>query len=48
MNQSSSSATKVNPDTMAIELEHPVGSSPYTYSDMTGFALANAGVLAPP
>ena len=36
VNQSSSSATKINPTTLGIELEHPVGSGPYTYSDMTG------------
>jgi len=41
VNQSSSSATKIDPVTMQTVLEHPVGSGPYTYSDMTGYALMN-------
>jgi streptogramin lyase len=39
VNQSSSSATKIDPNTNQIVLEHAVGSSPYTYSDMTGYSL---------
>ena len=36
VNQSSSSASKIDPNTMAVLLEQPVGAGPYTYSDMTG------------
>ncbi|MEC9073219.1 MAG: MopE-related protein, partial [Myxococcota bacterium] len=39
VNQCHSSATKINPDTGAVVGTFPVGSSPYTYSDMTGYAL---------
>jgi DNA-binding beta-propeller fold protein YncE len=39
INQCTSSATKVDPDTGAILGTWPVGLSPYTYSDMTGYAL---------
>lgn len=39
VNQNSSSATKINPENMAVMLENSVGSSPYTYSDMTGYSL---------
>jgi DNA-binding beta-propeller fold protein YncE len=38
INQQSSTATRIDPDTMEIMLEKPTGPSPYTYSDMTGFA----------
>jgi len=38
-NQQGSSATKINPDDLSIVCEVPVGSGPYTYSDMTGYAL---------
>jgi streptogramin lyase len=41
VNQSSSSASKIDPATMQVILEHPVGSSPYTYSDMTGASFFN-------
>ncbi len=37
----SSSAAKVNPDTNTLVGNYPVGSHPYTYSDMTGFAAKN-------
>ena len=36
---SSSSAIKINPTTLTKILEKPTGPNPYTYSDMTGFAL---------
>ena len=36
VNNQASSATKIDPKTMTTVLEHPVGSGPYTYSDMTG------------
>ncbi|MBI5611255.1 MAG: hypothetical protein HY902_20445 [Deltaproteobacteria bacterium] len=39
VNQSGSSATKLDPKTMAAVGTVPVGSSPYTYSDMTGYTL---------
>ncbi len=38
INQDSSSATRVDPTTGAAR-DFPVGESPYTYSDFTGFAL---------
>lgn len=38
INQVSSTATRVNPETGEAR-EFPVGDSPYTYSDFTGFAL---------
>ena len=41
VNQSKSTATKVDPKTLQVISEHPVGSSPYTYSDMTGYTLNN-------
>ncbi|MDP6947069.1 MAG: hypothetical protein QF464_23165, partial [Myxococcota bacterium] len=41
VNQSSASASKIDPETLQVVLEHPVGSGPYTYSDMTGYALLN-------
>jgi hypothetical protein len=37
VNQSTSSATRIHPDTLEILSEKPTGPSPYTYSDMTGF-----------
>jgi streptogramin lyase len=43
-NQSSASAIKIDatdPANMKVVCEVPVGSSPYTYSDMTGYALHN-------
>ncbi len=39
VNQSASSASKVDPETNQVVCEVPVGGSPYTYSDMTGYAL---------
>lgn len=39
VNQGGSSATKMDPNTMAAIGTVPVGSSPYTYSDMTGYTL---------
>ena len=39
VNQSSNSATRINTDTNQIMGNYPVGSNPYTYSDMTGYAL---------
>ena len=39
VNQSGNSASKIDPDTMEVIAEVPVGSGPYTYSDMTGYAL---------
>ena len=41
INQGTSRATKIDPANMAIISEHPVGSAPYTYSDMTGYTLHN-------
>jgi YVTN family beta-propeller protein len=41
VNQTACSATKIDPATMAIVGEYPVGKSPYTYSDMTGYTLHN-------
>jgi|GEM_PF-1252697 len=41
VNQSKSTTTKVDPNTKQIIGEYPVGKSPYTYSDMTGYALHN-------
>jgi hypothetical protein len=39
VNQGGSSATKMDPKTMSAVGTVPVGSSPYTYSDMTGYTL---------
>jgi streptogramin lyase len=39
VNQSASSATKIDPAKNTIVLEHAVGTAPYTYSDMTGYSL---------
>ena len=39
VNQSSNSASKVDPDSLDVLEEVAVGSAPYTYSDMTGYAL---------
>lgn len=39
VNQGGSSATKMDPKTMAAVGTVSVGSSPYTYSDMTGYTL---------
>ena len=39
VNQSASSAYKIDPDTWQVVLKKNVGSHPYTYSDMTGYAL---------
>jgi len=41
VNQSGSSASKIDPETKQVICEVPVGSGPYTYSDMTGYALHN-------
>jgi streptogramin lyase len=38
VNQESSSATRIDPNTSAAR-DFPTGESPYTYSDFTGFAL---------
>jgi hypothetical protein len=38
-NQCTSNATRINPDTGVVLGNHPVGANPYTYSDMTGYAL---------
>ncbi len=38
INQASGTATRVDPDT-GMAREFPVGDTPYTYSDFTGFAL---------
>ena len=45
VNHSSSTATRFNPETMTKIFETPTGTKPYTYSDMTGFALKT--VVAP-
>jgi len=37
INHGNSSATRINPDNMTKLFETSTGSSPYTYSDMTGF-----------
>ena len=39
VNQSGASATKIDPKTKQIIGTYPVGPSPYTYSDMTGYTL---------
>lgn len=39
VNQCGSSATRVDPSTGAVLATKSVGSNPYTYSDMTGYAL---------
>jgi len=41
VNQSASSASKIDPKSLSVTCEVKVGSSPYTYSDMTGYALHN-------
>ena len=41
VNQSKSSASKIDPKTLQVIGEYPVGQSPYTYSDMTGYTLNN-------
>jgi len=41
VNQSAASATKFDPVTKQTICEIAVGSGPYTYSDMTGYALHN-------
>ncbi|MBP47866.1 MAG: hypothetical protein CMH53_07990 [Myxococcales bacterium] len=41
VNQSKASASKVDPKTNSVVGEYPVGNSPYTYSDMTGYTLNN-------
>ena len=38
-NQQGASATKINPDDLSVICTVPVGAGPYTYSDMTGYAL---------
>ena len=45
VNQCSSTAVKMNQETGEILGEYPTGPSPYTYSDMTGYALKS--VVAP-
>ncbi|GMV42292.1 MAG: hypothetical protein AMXMBFR64_40080 [Myxococcales bacterium] len=45
VNYTSSSATKINPANMTPIFETATGANPYTYSDMTGFALKT--VVAP-
>ncbi len=39
VNQCSSNASKINPDTGSLIGTYAVGNKPYTYSDMTGYAL---------
>jgi hypothetical protein len=39
INQCTSTASKIDLKTNTVVGEYPVGSSPYTYSDMTGYAL---------
>ncbi len=39
VNQCSSNASRIDPDTGALIGTYPVGTEPYTYSDMTGYAL---------
>ena len=39
VNQCDSTATKINAATKTVVGSYPVGLSPYTYSDMTGYAL---------
>ena len=39
INKSASSASKIDPETYQVVCEVPVGGSPETYSDMTGYAL---------
>jgi streptogramin lyase len=41
INQGSSNASKIDPKTKQVFGPYPVGSGPYTYSDMTGYALHN-------
>ena len=41
VNYSSSSASKIDTQTLKVLGEYPVGSHPYTYSDMTGYAAKN-------
>ena len=41
INQFKNSATKIDPIKEKIIAEYPVGNGPYTYSDMTGYALLN-------
>ena len=45
INQCSSTAMKIQPETGDVIGEFPTGPAPYTYSDMTGFALKT--VVAP-
>lgn len=45
INQCASSATKIDRKTKQVIGHYPTGSQPYTYSDMTGFALKT--VVAP-
>lgn len=39
INYSASTASKIDPKTKKVVLEHPTGTHPYTYSDMTGYSL---------
>ncbi len=39
INQCDWSASRINPDTSVVLGTYPVGVAPYTYSDMTGYAL---------
>jgi len=41
VNQCTSNATKIDPVSGAVLGTFPVGANPYTYSDMTGYALRN-------
>ncbi|NUN14544.1 MAG: thrombospondin type 3 repeat-containing protein [Myxococcales bacterium] len=45
VNQQGNSASRVNPTTMTVVQEVKVGTAPYTYSDMAGFALKT--IVAP-
>jgi hypothetical protein len=39
INQSTNNASKIDPKTQQVVGVYPVGASPYTYSDMTGYTL---------
>ena len=39
VNQNGATATRIDPETNQITGEFPVGTGPYTYSDMTGYVL---------
>ena len=41
VNYKTSNASKIDPETHQVQGPYPVGKNPYTYSDMTGYALHN-------